>query len=132
MAGPRPTEIRRIALIDDNPRYVQLIRMIFETISKQKGVSEIEIVGMTNPLEIPSMPELLVAREIDLTVTDFNLRTITGAEIISRARSRGHQGFMIGITTDPFRYHSPFLEAGADLVVEKTSNFLETFRNLLV
>ncbi|HTY13061.1 MAG TPA: hypothetical protein VMD02_02610 [Candidatus Omnitrophota bacterium] len=151
LAGPRPTEIRTIACLDDESDMVELSAfMLANTFKDNFGVSTtitcagdyktglppakgITIITASSEDEVSIMPDLIVSASVDLTFTDFNLYPhIIGSQIVSSVREKGHNGYIIGLTGLLEKNKKDFMLAGTDAVIGKPFNAGEIFDRMFI
>jgi CheY-like chemotaxis protein len=113
LTGPRPQEIRKIAVIDDESMIVRT------TIRTFRGICPVEEIA--EPRQFITEPGLLARLGFDAAFVDHDMPglNINGSQIMKLARDSGYSGFLIG-TTGRLNDNMPgFYEAGADLVLPK-------------
>lgn len=115
LAGPRPEEIRKIGVIDDEAMLVKAVQRSFRGISLVEEIKE--------PREIIAKPDLLNAIGFDAVFIDHDMPYITGSEVIRIARENGYSGFLIGMTGKLAENMPKFYSAGADLVLAKPFDY---------
>jgi CheY-like chemotaxis protein len=111
LAGPRPLEIRKIGVIDDEAMLVRTVQRSFRDISPVEEIKE--------PREIISKPDLLNALGFDAVFIDHDMPYINGSEVMRLARENGFSGFLFGMTGRIDKNMPLFYSAGADLVLAK-------------
>lgn len=113
LAGPRPQEIRKIAVIDDESMIVRT------TIRTFKGICPVEEIA--EPRQFMTEPDLLARLGFDAAFVDHDMPglNVTGSQIMKLARDSGYSGFLIGMTGRLNDNMPAFYEAGADLVLPK-------------
>ncbi|MBI5701882.1 response regulator [Candidatus Saganbacteria bacterium] len=146
LAQDRPQEIRKIAIVDDEAMIAWLLTRSLRrnllslgaNIQEALFTGEIPMVEDGNTLilstniselsdierraEILKVPEVLVAQNVDILFTDFNMPGLTGEQIVRAIREQGSRGIIVGLTGQPHENTEPFYAAGADLVLEKPFN----------
>jgi CheY-like chemotaxis protein len=139
----RPTEIRNMAVIDDEELVAKALARALQGISpaaarinvpengeliypKDKNV----IFLASKKEQIDFLIEHLLEAEVDLLFTDYNMHDKNGAEVSKILRKdKKFKGFIIGLTGLIQENRYPFYDCGADLVLEKPFD-IETIESL--
>jgi len=111
LAGPRPQEIRKIAVIDDEPMLVRATQRSFRDICPVEEIND--------PRQFLTEPDLLSRLGFDAVFTDHDMPDINGSRIVKMARDSGYTGFIFGMTGRIDKNMPLFYSAGADLVLAK-------------
>lgn len=151
LAQDRPLEIRRIAIVDDEPAIARLLVRSLKFNLSRSGVNIREalitgdipqleeghtLIMSTNISELPyadrraeiiKVPDVLLSQGVDILFTDFNMPGLTGEQIVQDIRGRGYKGIIVGLTGRPNDNTKPFYDAGADLVLDKPFNINHIF-----
>jgi len=138
-AALRPTEIRNVAFIDDEPGTTKVLSRLVGLHIRNLTKKEI---GKFNPNEISpihlaedkfnictgnSTEEIIAVQDlilnpeakIDLLITDFDMGGISGREVAKYLRAKGCEIFIIGLTGGGSSNIEALYQAGADLVYNK-------------
>lgn len=116
----RPGLIRKIAVIDDDPAILRMIKRCF------RPFSDLEI-ALINPREKQQTAILAEAQEADLIIMDGNfneaLDAESGAALTGLLRSAGFAGY-IAANSNLGETQGKIIVAGADFAIDKISLYL--------
>jgi len=112
----RPNDIKKIGYIEDD-------RLLLKAFGRNFNNVETELIECNSPIPEDFEKHLTRIASCQLIFVDFTMPGVNGVKIVRQLRASGYQGWIAGYSGDDFRASAlPFLEAGADLVIQKPAS----------